>query len=897
LSESYYGKNPGMCGFGTLADFNFATSCCLDSIFAELNRPERELCPNVITGVPEACDFYVASTCCPGGSGIALPLGFLYDFELDMPIVPRGAAYFALLLWLFMGVMIISDSFMAAIEEITAAKTEKFRMVDGQKRRYTVPVWNATVANLTLMALGSSAPEILLAVIELYGNNYYSGKLGASTIVGSAAFNFFVITAVCITAIPDGEVRYIEQTQVYYITLSFSLFAYVWILIVIQLSTPDVISLGEACLTLVFFPILTALAYLADIGKICPAKAKVADGEEDLEGVLPNALDVSIHGDPDEVRAHLSAIVKSSAKAYGDDAENKAMERIIKLQSRQSEVRSRAYYRVNASRGLTGGKKIEKNPVQHESHRVRTSIKEAIKEWETNDPELLTTTIEFAAPFYSCLESDKAIEIEVLRAGPATDELTVTFCTRDGTATAGHDYYKNSGEIKFEAGQIEQKIKIELVDDDEHEPDKDFFVDLDFSTPSQPPKGHKLGDVRTTVITIIDDDEPGVLSFTEDDFFVQESEKKAVVWVQRKDGCSANVSCTYTCEDKTGKSGKDYEESTGSLMFKKGETRKSVEIPLISQVIHNKTVMFAVVLSEPTGGAKFDSKTDGGEETCITQVHISPSEESKNKIDNLYSLLRANTSDVHLGGSSWPEQFVSAIYVNGSKEEQAEASKFDWLFHLLTLPFKIIFAFTPPPQLCGGWLAFFGALGFIGALTAVVGDTASIFGCILAIPDEISAITLVAVGTSLPDTFASKSAAQAEPYADSSVGNVTGSNSVNVFLGLGIAWIVGALFWHNEGPTEEWLALYKNQVVTGTDSVVPDMYPDGGFVVPAGALAFSVLVYSILAAIGAALLQWRRVQFGGELGGPQLMQIITGLVFFLFWCAYIGANIAFAYLR
>jgi solute carrier family 8 (sodium/calcium exchanger) len=29
-----------------------------------------------------------------------------------------------------------------------------------------VAVWNPTVANLTLMALGSSAPEILLSVIE-----------------------------------------------------------------------------------------------------------------------------------------------------------------------------------------------------------------------------------------------------------------------------------------------------------------------------------------------------------------------------------------------------------------------------------------------------------------------------------------------------------------------------------------------------------------------------------------------------------------------------------------------------------------------------------------------------------------------------------------------------------
>ena len=73
-------------------------------------------------------------------------------------------------------------------------------------------MWNSTVSNLTLMALGSSAPEILLSVrtpgprscncsmmqdgvtigkavwqclsevIELLKNNMYSGDLGPSTI-------------------------------------------------------------------------------------------------------------------------------------------------------------------------------------------------------------------------------------------------------------------------------------------------------------------------------------------------------------------------------------------------------------------------------------------------------------------------------------------------------------------------------------------------------------------------------------------------------------------------------------------------------------------------------------------------------------------------------------------
>ena len=49
-------------------------------------------------------------------------------------------------------------------------------------RTHTVDVaqtWNPTVANLTLMALGSSAPEILLSCIEIFDNKLFSGALGA----------------------------------------------------------------------------------------------------------------------------------------------------------------------------------------------------------------------------------------------------------------------------------------------------------------------------------------------------------------------------------------------------------------------------------------------------------------------------------------------------------------------------------------------------------------------------------------------------------------------------------------------------------------------------------------------------------------------------------------------
>jgi solute carrier family 8 (sodium/calcium exchanger) len=70
------------------------------------------------------------------------------------------------------------------------------------------------------MALGSSAPEILLAFVEQLGLlagdveidiNSEIGGLGTFTIIGSAAFNLLVITGICIFSPPDGEIKRIEQ--------------------------------------------------------------------------------------------------------------------------------------------------------------------------------------------------------------------------------------------------------------------------------------------------------------------------------------------------------------------------------------------------------------------------------------------------------------------------------------------------------------------------------------------------------------------------------------------------------------------------------------------------------------------------------------------------------------
>merc|ERR1712198_218622 len=178
----------------------------------------------------------------------------------------RGLLYIALMIYLFIGVAIASDKFMESIEMITAQEKE-VSIKDpksGKTQVVVVKVWNETVANLTLMALGSSAPEIMLSVIEIIAKDFKAGDLGPGTIVGSAAFNLFMIIGLCMYVIPDDEVRRIKHLRVFFITATWSVFAYVWLYLILGAFSYGVVESWEGILTFLFFPATVYTAFVAD---------------------------------------------------------------------------------------------------------------------------------------------------------------------------------------------------------------------------------------------------------------------------------------------------------------------------------------------------------------------------------------------------------------------------------------------------------------------------------------------------------------------------------------------------------------------------------------------------------------------------------------------------------
>ena len=253
----------------------------------------------------------------------------------------------------------------------------------------------------------------------------------------------------------------------------------------------------------------------------------------------------------------------------------------------------------------------------------------------------------------------------------------------------------------------------------------------------------------------------------------------------RENGADGDITVKWRTVDKTAVSGKDYNGGEGVITFNHGETQRTIKIPIMDDMEAEKDENFEVELYEVDNGGTLGKISK-------TAVTITNDDEFNSVMNKMMMMTNANVDELRVHNETWAQQIKDAMVVNGGDIDGASTA--DYIMHFLTFPFKVIFALIPPAGLLGGFPCFFISLLFIGIIVIIVGDLAGIFGCLIGLEDEVTAITFVALGTSLPDTFASKAAAVNEKHADNAIGNVTGSNSVNVFLGLGLPWVIAACY-------------------------------------------------------------------------------------------------------
>lgn len=125
-------------------------------------------------------------------------------------------------------------------------------------------------------------------------------------------------------------------------------------------------------------------------------------------------------------------------------------------------------------------------------------------------------------------------------------------CTIDQEAKDGDDYEKVDTVLRFDGNEKDglKFITVKINDDDNWEPDEDFWVQLyEASDPATTPieKARKLegGDTKT-IVTIIDDDKPGSIAFEESKpIKAIASTGKAEIKIVRKNGSDGTVTVEY----------------------------------------------------------------------------------------------------------------------------------------------------------------------------------------------------------------------------------------------------------------------------------------------------------------------------------------------------------------
>jgi len=884
------------------------------------------------TGIPEGVNC---------GDGLLVPIWRPYDNLSGGDRFGRGVLYILLMVWLFIGVAIVSDRFMESIEMITAQEKE-VTVKDpktGKNQIIIVKVWNETVANLTLMALGSSAPEIMLSVIEIWAKGFKSGDLGPGTIVGSAAFNLFMIIGFCMYVIPDGEVRKIKHLRVFIVTATWSVFAYIWLYLILAPISYGKVESWEGILTFLFFPATVYTAYVADRRLFCyKYMSKTYRTNKHGMIVQTEKSDINARLEAAEMKAVEEEEGGNSALAEFERNRREyinTMKRIrlenpditpaeLEMRAREEIMskgpKSRAYYRLQASRKLAGkgnlDKALKERLAAEAAEAEKANEAEEVVEEKKEDGVM---RIFFDPPHHTVMENIGKFMVTIVReGGDLSLPVCVDYKTEDGTACDPDDYRGGSGTLTFGPGVTEQQVELEVMDDDVFEEDEHFYIRISnprrkdgIEIPNINVEGEmvpslQLGTPHMATIMILDDDHGGVFQFDEHEAEINESVGTFELLVSRQSGARGKVAIPFTTEEGTAKAGKDYEHVEGELIFNNEENKKYIEIPIMEEDSYEKNVVMYVVIGEPrhiAGQAEgegvnyeeLDAKKpeDLTEEEKIAllgrprlgdvtkiQIRIKESKEFKSSVDRM--MQRGNAS-LMVGAASWKDQFIDAFTVQaGDDDEEEEGGEGeegegeekmptcgDYIMHFLTLFWKILFALIPPAGIGSGYPCFIISIVFIGACTAVIGDVAGHLGCFIFLKDSVNAIAFVALGTSVPDTFASKTAAIQDETADASVGNVTGSNAVNVFLGIGIAWSMAAIYWEAQGLA---------------------------FEVSPGSLGFSVTIFCIEAALAIIILMLRRnPSIGGELGGPKTAKTITSGIFVFFWVFYVFISALEAY--
>jgi hypothetical protein len=198
----------------------------------------------------------------------------------------------------------------------------------------------------------------------------------------------------------------------------------------------------------------------------------------------------------------------------------------------------------------------------------------------------------FTSQSFTVRESGGGVEIALALDAPSGQSITVEYATKDGTSRAGRDYTASAGTLTFAPGEISKTFSVPILDNRLDE--GNGTLGLQLSNPSNAAPG-----LTVATLTIEDDDPPPTVALSAPAFFFSEADGAVTIDVVLSARSGREVSVAYATANGSAVAGGDYAGTSGQLVFARGETRKSIRIPINDDQLNEPTDVFNIGLSAP----------------------------------------------------------------------------------------------------------------------------------------------------------------------------------------------------------------------------------------------------------------------------------------------------------
>jgi hypothetical protein len=183
--------------------------------------------------------------------------------------------------------------------------------------------------------------------------------------------------------------------------------------------------------------------------------------------------------------------------------------------------------------------------------------------------------------------------ITVSLSAASSQTITANYTATDGTARAGSDYQALSGVLIFAPGQTSQNISLPVLGDTTVEPDETVQISLSNPANAQLPAN------PTASLLIRNDDWP-LISLTGTTLAEGDTGSRyATVALNLDQAPYLPVTFAYTTVDGTAQAGTDYTSTSGNLTFAPGQTRQTIDIPVLGDGTVENDEAFRLQLSNP----------------------------------------------------------------------------------------------------------------------------------------------------------------------------------------------------------------------------------------------------------------------------------------------------------